>query len=180
MSTQTDFIVEQVRLKERVFRFLESKDLLKSVEQKLIQKLKANVRSQNPSQNHRFEPLVVNLNLSFGEVDEGLLFTNYFLLSKVNHHFRFSLASILYLVTKETKHFITLSEEIVHCFVTNILKESGSKDTIRLEQIHCSIRFYDLPLIPAYKFRLCSVHINCCLTSFHCIIYSKGPIEKYV
>lgn len=69
-ATQSDFIVEQVKLKEKVFDFLIAKDLLKSVEQNCVyfcQKLSANKLAQRFS----FDPFVANFNLKFGEIDDG-------------------------------------------------------------------------------------------------------------
>lgn len=77
MSSQTtDFIVEQVRLKEKVLGFLKAQDILKSVEQScliLYQKHNSNKRPQNSF----FDPVIVNLNLRFGDIDEGLFFLGF-------------------------------------------------------------------------------------------------------
>lgn len=51
---------------------------------------------------------------------------------------------------------------------------------VKFEQIHLNIRFYDLPLLSTYKLNLNSVHLNCALTTFNCIVSSKCPVEQYM
>lgn len=71
MSSQTtDFIVEQVRLKEKVLGFLQAQDILKSVEQSCVILHQKHSSNKQP-QNHCFDPIIVNLNLRFGNIDEG-------------------------------------------------------------------------------------------------------------
>lgn len=69
---------------------------------------------------------------------------------------------------------------MAHFLIKSFFENCGSVITVQPEQIHCSIQFHDLPLIPEFSFSLQSVHINCSLTTIRCIIASKNPTQQYI
>jgi hypothetical protein len=89
-------------------------------------------------------------------------------------------ADLLYLITKETKHFKFLVEEITQFLINDFFENSGSIVRLEKEQIHVAIRFYDLPIIAEFHFSLQAVSINLALSTFTCIVSSKSKPEQYV
>ena len=89
------------------------------------------------------------------------------------------LPDLVFLITKETCWFEVLLKEILLSLVKSIFHQLNFSIDISLKQFHCGIRFFDLPNIPEYTFSIQSCHTNVALTTFHCIIYSTSPSEKY-
>jgi hypothetical protein len=175
-NINSDIIVEDVKLKEQVLAFLENKDFKKELERNCVC-FHRKLDSENRLKDFSVEPFFVNLSLKFGDIEDGKELLN------VNcsvSNLSFIAADLLYLITKETKHFKNLVEEAAYYFIKTFFENSGSAITVRQEQIHSAIRFYDLPLIPEFYFSLKKVHINCSLSTFHCILSSKTPAEQYM
>lgn len=174
MSFNTDCAVKQLRVKDKVLNFLRTNNLL----QELEQNCKSFIRN-NAAHRDCYAPFFVNLNLRFCEIEEGKQ-RKFLGTSKQYKVMSFSTADILYLVTREPKRFTTLAEEVIFCFLKSILRESGVNVTLAQEQVHCIVRFYDLPLISSYKFSLKATQVNCSLSTLRCVIVSKTLPEQYM
>lgn len=69
-NLNSEIVVEQVKLQERVLKFLQGKDFKTELERNCIcfhQKLE----TENRLQEYCCEPFFVNLSLKFGEIEDG-------------------------------------------------------------------------------------------------------------
>lgn len=87
---------------------------------------------------------------------------------------------VLYLITKEPKQFEGIVEELLGIFTQRVLANSGSHKKLLAEQIHCKIIVLDLPPIPTFLFTWKTVHLNCALTTFRCIVQSTVESAQYM
>lgn len=67
-SQGSNLFYKQLKLKEQLLSFLNAKDLLTSVEQTCIYYCQRYASSKSQT---CFDPLVVNLNLRFGDIEKG-------------------------------------------------------------------------------------------------------------
>jgi hypothetical protein len=103
-----DVIVEEVKLKERILIFLGKNGFVADLERNCVgfhQKL----QSQNKSKDI-CDPFYANLSLKFGDLEDGKLCFSH--PGSTSENTNLSTADLLYLVTKETKQFLFLVEEV--------------------------------------------------------------------
>lgn len=169
--------VNEANLKDKLYQFLVERGLLTEVKQTFnfyIQKL----ADENRLRQKFSDPFVVIFNLRFGDISDGKLKYSWNIYEP--NFISFLAEQILYLLTKEPNSFKKVLESLIQLIVIHFFKELDSPATVKLEQIHCDIRFYDLPQIPSYNFSLKSTHVNASLTTINCIIYSKCPVAQYM
>jgi hypothetical protein len=171
-----DVIVEEVKLKERILIFLGKNGFVADLERNCVgfhQKL----QSQNKSKDI-CDPFYANLSLKFGDLEDGKLCFSH--PGSTSENTNLSTADLLYLVTKETKQFLFLVEEVTLFSINKFFENCGSILRLHQDQIHIAFSFCNLPIIPQFRFSIQGAHINCSLSSFNCIVSSKSPQEQYV
>lgn len=163
-----DTVVQQVHLKDQVQTFCEKSFLFRNC-------LHNCTSYQRKHKNSCSDPLFVTFTFNFADIEEGECC---FIMLTVGL-IRFLPANLIYLITKEPKQFVSIVEELICIFAQKIFTDAGSPLKILAEQIHCNI-VLDLPLIPAFIFTWKTVHLNCALTTFRCIVYSSDETVQYM
>ena len=89
------------------------------------------------------------------------------------------LAVLKNLITKETKSFLRITEDLVKQLANKLFLKDTDIYISKNEQVYFCLRIIDLPL-QDYKFSLRDTHIKRTLSSFRCIIFRTSPSAQYM
>lgn len=87
---------------------------------------------------------------------------------------------ILKILIKEPKEFKLLCEDYIFAKAQQITREIDNSISLKREQISCSIRLTNIPMLNENKFSFYCTHLNLGLTFMRCIISEIFPVERYM
>lgn len=161
-----------VKINNELFKLLETKDFIEELKQTCdIYKQKHEGLS-----NDALLPLCVKIKINFQEICKNKGNLNTISLKFILNSINFTVLKSL--ITKETKSFSRITEELIKNLANRFLKNSEiyiSKN----KQVHLDLQITDLPL-QDYKFSLRDTNIKRTLSSFRCIIFKTSPAAKYM
>jgi DNA replicative helicase MCM subunit Mcm2 (Cdc46/Mcm family) len=137
---------------QQVFKFLEEIDF------KIIIKNSCTSYFNKNNSSIDYSPFRINLNLDYNNNNK----------------------EFLQLLIEEPKEFKFLCEDYIFIIAKNFIGNSTTTAVLKREQISCSIKLSNLPMLDQYKLKLHCTHLNLGLTFIRCIILEVYPHQTYM